>query len=111
MSAVRVIFVVMLLLVGLSGSPAFRATGGQATGVEASLQDHCPSAEPSPAHPDGCGAARCMTAAHCAFCAAILPPPAVPARAAAPAPLDPPSLLRLAEGRAVDPANEPPRRG
>lgn len=110
LTVVRGFIVVILLLAGLMGSSAIGVTAGQAMAGEGSARIHCSGAPSICAHTDGCEAAICATSAHCASCAALLPLTDAPTRMLSHMPQIPPARFRLADGRPVAPANEPPRR-
>ena len=105
----RAFIVVILLLAGLVGASASGVTVGQATLGDVPAQVHCSADAFCSGHSDGCDAAICATSMHCATCAAVLPLISEPTRTMAHTPLNPPARFRLADGRAVAPANEPPR--
>lgn len=110
MAVVRATLFVILLLTGLFGSSAFGVPAVQPMAGDVAAQVHCSEMASCTAYFDDCNAAICASSAHCATCAAVLPQMEEPERMVSHPLRNPPDLVRLADGRAVAPANEPPRR-
>lgn len=110
MAVVRATLFVILLLTGLFGSSVFGVSAGQATVGEVSAQVHCSAITSCSDHTGRCDAATCVSSTHCTVCAAVLPPTDAPAQIVSYRLQKPPARFRLADGRAIAPANEPPRR-